>query len=124
MHTGLRILEQEASTITRFFDTETATYFLEITLWQAADLTVHVHGDTLRDSMRWFKGRTTFAPIAMGPSSSLEEDEELVCRVSPMSHHSPLKNLEAIPKAKVGGRVQQRSLVGGGSFVVEGVYEK
>ena len=26
-------------------------------------------------------------------------------------------------KAKVGGRVQQRSLVGGGSFVVEGIYE-
>ena len=25
--------------------------------------------------------------------------------------------------SKVGGRVQQRSLVGGGSFVVEGIYE-
>ena len=107
MHTGLCILEQEeASTITRFFDTETATYFLEATLWQAVDFTVHVHGDTLQDSMRWFKGRTTFTSMAMGPSSSLEEDTELVGRVSPMSHPSHLKNLEAI--AKVGGRVQQR----------------
>jgi len=120
MHTKLRILEQEeASTITRFFDTETATYFLEATLWQAADLTVYGPSNTLRDSMRWFKGRTTFASTAMGPSSSLEEDEELGGRVSPMSHPSHLKNLEAIAKAKVGGRVQQRSLVGGGSFVVE-----
>ena len=55
-------------------------------------------------------------------SSLLEKDEELTRFVSPMSHPSPLKNLEAI--LKVGGRVQQRSVVGGGSFVVEGIYEK
>jgi len=123
MHTVLPILEQEeASTITRLFDTEIATYFLETTLWQAADLTVHVHGDTLRDSMRWLKGRATFALMAMGLSSSLEADEELAGRVSPMSHPSPFKNLEAM--AKVGGRVQQRSLVGGGIFVVKGISRK
>ena len=53
MHTGLRILEQEeASTITRLFDTETAVYYLEATLWQAADITMYGHNDTLRDSMR------------------------------------------------------------------------
>ena len=31
---------------------------------------------------------------------------------------------EAMTKAKVGGRVQQRFVVGGGSFVIEGMYEK
>jgi len=31
---------------------------------------------------------------------------------------------EAMTEANVGGRVQQRFVVGGGSFVIEGVYEK